>query len=38
MASTFAAPDEANALRKIERTLAITTKKFRVRPRTAAHA
>lgn len=33
MASTFAAPDEAPALRKIERTLSITTKKFRVRPK-----
>jgi ATP-dependent RNA helicase RhlE len=33
IASTFAAPDEASALRKIERILAITTKKFRVRPR-----
>jgi ATP-dependent RNA helicase RhlE len=35
VASTFAAPDETHALRKMERTLAITTKKFRVRPRTA---
>jgi ATP-dependent RNA helicase RhlE len=35
IASTFAAPDETHALRKMERTLAITTKKFRVRPRTA---
>ena len=34
-ASTFAAPDETRALRKMERTLAITTKKFRVRPRQA---
>ena len=32
VASTFAAPDETHALRKMERTLAITTKKFRVRP------
>jgi ATP-dependent RNA helicase RhlE len=32
VASTFVAPDEAGALRKMERTLAITTKKFRVRP------
>ena len=32
-ASTFAAPDETHALRKMERALAITTKKFRVRPR-----
>src|ERR1700728_3063632 len=38
IASTFAAPDEANALRKMERTLAINTRKFRVRPRTAVHA
>jgi ATP-dependent RNA helicase RhlE len=35
VASTFAAPDETHALRKMERTLHITTKKFRVRPRTA---
>jgi ATP-dependent RNA helicase RhlE len=34
LASTFAAPDETQALRKIERTLAITTRKFRVRPNT----
>jgi ATP-dependent RNA helicase RhlE len=34
VASTFAAPDEATALRKMERTLAITTKKFRVRSNT----
>jgi ATP-dependent RNA helicase RhlE len=32
VASTFASPDEATALRKMERILAITTKKFRVRP------
>ena len=32
VASTFAAPDEAHALKKIERTLAISTKKYRVRP------
>jgi ATP-dependent RNA helicase RhlE len=32
IASTFAAPDEVHALRKMERILAITTKKFRVRP------
>jgi ATP-dependent RNA helicase RhlE len=38
IASTFAAPDEAHALRKMERTLAITTKKYRVRSKTAAHA
>jgi len=31
VASTFAAPDEAQTLRKIERTLAVTTKKYRVR-------
>jgi ATP-dependent RNA helicase RhlE len=33
IASTFAAPDETTALRKMERTLAINTRKFRVRPR-----
>jgi len=32
VASTFAAPDEAHALKKIERTLAINTRKYRVRP------
>jgi ATP-dependent RNA helicase RhlE len=32
VASTFAAPDEAHALRKMERTLAINTRKYRVRP------
>lgn len=37
MASTFAAPDEAHALKKIERTLAIHTKKYRVRPNPAAY-
>jgi ATP-dependent RNA helicase RhlE len=31
MASTFASPDEAKALRKIERTLAVTPAKYRVR-------
>lgn len=36
VASTFAAPDEAHALKKIERTLAINTKKYRVRPNPAA--
>jgi hypothetical protein len=36
VASTFAAPDEAHALKKIERTLAINTKKYRVRPNAAA--
>ncbi len=38
IASTFAAPDEAHTLRKIERTLNITTEKYRVRPNTAVHA
>ncbi|HUN83170.1 MAG TPA: DEAD/DEAH box helicase [Terracidiphilus sp.] len=38
MASTFAAPDEAQALRTIERTLAITTRKFRVRANNAERA
>ncbi|MGA8044089.1 MAG: DEAD/DEAH box helicase [Terracidiphilus sp.] len=38
MASTFVAPDETGVLRKMERTLAITTKKFRVRPNTEAAA
>jgi len=32
VASTFAAPDETHALKRIERTLAINTKKYRVRP------
>jgi len=32
MASTFAAPSEAHALKKIQRTLAINTRKYRVRP------
>lgn len=32
VASTFAAPDEAKALRKIERTLSVTPKKYRVHP------
>ena len=36
VASTFAAPDETHALKKIERTLAINTKKYRVRPNPAA--
>lgn len=31
VASTFVAPDESQTLRKIERTLAITTRKYRVR-------
>lgn len=38
VASTFASPDEAQALRKMERTLDITTKKFRVRLNTGARA
>jgi ATP-dependent RNA helicase RhlE len=38
MASTFAAPNEANDLRKIERKLAIKPRIFRVRTKTAAHA
>ena len=38
MASTFAAPDETHALRKMERTLAINTRKFRVRPRAGGRA
>ncbi len=37
-ASTFAAPDEAHALRKIERMLDITTKKYRVHANTGAEA
>lgn len=36
VASTFAAPDEAHALKKIERTLAINTRKYRVRPNSGA--
>jgi ATP-dependent RNA helicase RhlE len=32
VASTFAAPDEAKALRKIERALSVTPKKYRVHP------
>jgi ATP-dependent RNA helicase RhlE len=36
VASTFAVPDEAKALRKIERTLAITPRKYRVRPKSTA--
>lgn len=36
LASTFVAPDETKTLRKIERTLAITTRKYRVRAETAA--
>ncbi len=37
VASTFAAPDETGTLRKIERTLAVTSKKFRVRPNTTTY-
>lgn len=37
VASTFAAPDESPALRRMERTLAITTRKYRVRPKHEAH-
>ena len=33
VASTFAAPDETHALRKIERSLAVTPRKYRVRPK-----
>jgi ATP-dependent RNA helicase RhlE len=36
VASTFAVPDEAKALKKIERALAITPRKYRVRPKGAA--
>ena len=36
VASTFAAPDEAKALRKIERALSVTPKKYRVHPTNAA--
>ncbi len=32
VASTFATPDEAKALKQIERTLVVTPKKYRVRP------
>jgi ATP-dependent RNA helicase RhlE len=38
VASTFASPDEAQALRKMERILDITTKKYRVRLNTGARA
>jgi ATP-dependent RNA helicase RhlE len=38
VASTFAAPDEAHALRKMERVLDITTKKYRVRLNTGERA
>jgi ATP-dependent RNA helicase RhlE len=33
VASTFAVPDEAHALKKIERSLAVSPKKYRVRPK-----
>jgi ATP-dependent RNA helicase RhlE len=36
VASTFAAPDEAKALRKIERALSVTPKKYRVHPNSTA--
>ncbi len=35
VASTFAAPDEAHALKKIERTLTVTSTKYRVRSNSA---
>ena len=38
VASTFVAPDETKALGRIERTLAITTRKYRVRSNPAAHS
>jgi ATP-dependent RNA helicase RhlE len=38
MASTFAAPDEARALRKMERTLDITAKRYRVHANENAQA
>jgi ATP-dependent RNA helicase RhlE len=38
VASTFVAPDESRTLEKIERTLAIRTRKYRVRPNSATHA
>jgi len=38
MASTFAAPDETHVLRKMERTLDITTKKYRVHATNGAQA
>jgi superfamily II DNA/RNA helicase len=36
VASTFAAPDETGALRKIERALAVSPTRYRVRPNDAA--
>jgi ATP-dependent RNA helicase RhlE len=38
VASTFAAPDETRALMRIERTLDVTAKKYRVRPTNTANA
>lgn len=38
IASTFAAPDEVQTLRRMERTLAVTARRYRVRPNAAAHA
>ena len=38
VASTFAAPDERHALKKIERILAISPAKYRVRPNERAYA
>jgi ATP-dependent RNA helicase RhlE len=38
MASTFAAPEERGALRKMERILSISTRKYQVRPNPAEHA
>ena len=38
MASTFAAPDETHLLRKMEKTLRISTKRFRVKPADAGVA
>jgi len=38
MASTFAAPDETHALKKIERTLTVTSTKYRVRSTGDYHA
>jgi len=35
VASTFAAPDEVHALKKIERTLTVTSTRYRVRPNSA---
>jgi ATP-dependent RNA helicase RhlE len=37
VASTFAAPDEAGALRKIERALSVKPSRYRVRPNDAAY-